>query len=266
MSESLYNIQQDMVNIFFELEENGGELTPELQQRLKITQDNLATKAKAYLDYIKELDVQIDAAKNEKARVNNLQQIRANKRKRLADSLIEAINNFGNLTKSGVRFVEGLTYKISARPSTVIELNTELIQVVINHFIEFTGEFYDNNLLGTDDLSLEDAANYITVMIVNNPEESHLLVNNDSNEGVEEYNRLTVDDLLAIKVNISIDTSIADLCQKKFGKLLEVCQDLDYLINVQSITDKTTVKNQMADPSKDIKIGNKLINYSLQIK
>lgn len=265
MSESLYNIQQDMVNIFFELEENGGELTPELQQRLKITQDNLATKAKAYLDYIKELDVQIDAAKNEKARVNNLQQIRANKRKRLADSLIEAINNFGNLTKSGVRFVEGLTYKISARPSTVIELNTELIQAAINHFIEFTGEFYDNNLLGTDDLSLEDAANYITVMIVNNPEESHLLINNNSEE-VEEYNRLTVDDLLAIKVNISVDTSIADLCQKKFGKLLEVCQDLDYLVNVQSITDKTTVKNQMADPAKDIKIGNKLINYSLQIK
>ena len=38
---SIYNITTELEDIFLELEENGGELTPELEERLTITQDNL---------------------------------------------------------------------------------------------------------------------------------------------------------------------------------------------------------------------------------
>ena len=37
---SIYNITTELEDIFLELEENGGELTPELEERLAITQDN----------------------------------------------------------------------------------------------------------------------------------------------------------------------------------------------------------------------------------
>ena len=38
---NIYNITAELEDIFLELEENGGELTPELEERLAITQDNL---------------------------------------------------------------------------------------------------------------------------------------------------------------------------------------------------------------------------------
>lgn len=41
---SIYNITAELEDIFLELEENGGELTPELEERLAITQDNLKEK------------------------------------------------------------------------------------------------------------------------------------------------------------------------------------------------------------------------------
>lgn len=45
---SIYNITAELEDIFLELEENGGELTPELEERLTITQDNLKEKLNNY--------------------------------------------------------------------------------------------------------------------------------------------------------------------------------------------------------------------------
>ena len=45
---SIYNITTELEDIFLELEENGGELTPELAERLAITQDNLKSKLDSY--------------------------------------------------------------------------------------------------------------------------------------------------------------------------------------------------------------------------
>lgn len=45
---SIYNITTELEDIFLELEENGGELTPELEERLAITQDNLKSKLDGY--------------------------------------------------------------------------------------------------------------------------------------------------------------------------------------------------------------------------
>lgn len=45
---SIYNITTELEDIFLELEENGGELTPELEERLTITQDNLKSKLDSY--------------------------------------------------------------------------------------------------------------------------------------------------------------------------------------------------------------------------
>ena len=38
---SIYNITTELEDIFLELEENGGELTSDLEDRLAITKDNL---------------------------------------------------------------------------------------------------------------------------------------------------------------------------------------------------------------------------------
>ena len=48
---NIYNITAELEDIFLELEENDGELTPELEERLAITQDNLKEKLNNYLCY-----------------------------------------------------------------------------------------------------------------------------------------------------------------------------------------------------------------------
>ena len=46
---SIYNITTELEDIFLELEENEGELTPELEKRLAITQESLKSKLDSYL-------------------------------------------------------------------------------------------------------------------------------------------------------------------------------------------------------------------------
>ena len=41
---SIFSIEADLEAIFMELEDNGGELTPELEDKLKITQENFENK------------------------------------------------------------------------------------------------------------------------------------------------------------------------------------------------------------------------------
>lgn len=49
---NIYNITAELEDIFLELEENGGELTPELEERLAITQDNLKSNLMVIVKHI----------------------------------------------------------------------------------------------------------------------------------------------------------------------------------------------------------------------
>ena len=70
---NIYNIQQDLLAIFDELEENGGELTPELEEQLNISQEEFRDKIKSYSNVIKMLENDIYNIKEEKARLSDLQ-------------------------------------------------------------------------------------------------------------------------------------------------------------------------------------------------
>ena len=44
---NIWQIQQDLLDIFNELEDNGGELTPELEEKLAVTQEDFKNKIKS---------------------------------------------------------------------------------------------------------------------------------------------------------------------------------------------------------------------------
>ena len=50
---NIWQIQQDLLDIFNELEDNGGELTPELEEKLAVTQEDFKNKIKSYGEVIK---------------------------------------------------------------------------------------------------------------------------------------------------------------------------------------------------------------------
>lgn len=60
---NIYNITAELEDIFLELEENGGELTPELEERLAITQDNLKSNLMVIVKHILYLILKLNLVK-----------------------------------------------------------------------------------------------------------------------------------------------------------------------------------------------------------
>lgn len=91
---TLYTISGDLLAVLNELEENGGELTPELEQALAITEGQFTEKAVDYGLAILNLEAMSEAAKAEKERLAGLQKFYENAKKRLSETLSGAMQAF----------------------------------------------------------------------------------------------------------------------------------------------------------------------------
>lgn len=80
---NLYSIEQELLNIFNELEDNGGELTPELEEKLKITEKDGRIKLENYCKFIKSIDADANACKEEYQRLSK-------KRKSYENNIVKA--------------------------------------------------------------------------------------------------------------------------------------------------------------------------------
>lgn len=68
----IFKIAQEFLDLLNEIEELEGELTPELEERLKINEANMAKKMEGYCKLILWYDTQIIAAKEETERLRKL--------------------------------------------------------------------------------------------------------------------------------------------------------------------------------------------------
>lgn len=68
----IFKIAQEFLDLLNEIEELEGELTPELEERLKINEANMAKKMEGYCKLILWYDTQILAAKEETERLRKL--------------------------------------------------------------------------------------------------------------------------------------------------------------------------------------------------
>lgn len=132
---NLYLIQEELLKLFNEIEENGGELTPELEEALAVKQEELVSKVKSYTDVIKSLKTDIGAIKEEKTRLDAYQKSKEKLIDRLTKVIVEAIDKFGDTTKSGTKFVSWDTGKVSIRKSQAIELDDDQIARFVDKFM-----------------------------------------------------------------------------------------------------------------------------------
>ena len=84
---NIFNIKQELLSIFNELEENDGELTPELEESLNIKQEEFKDKIKSYTNVVKMLENDIVGIKAEKARLNDLQKSKEKTIERQLDTI-----------------------------------------------------------------------------------------------------------------------------------------------------------------------------------
>jgi hypothetical protein len=107
MKKSLYEITNDYSQLMNEIEMNEGEITPELNEALTITEKELQTKSIAYLSVIKQSEAFISQLDEEIKRLQALKKRNNNLVDNLKSRLLDAVKLFGvfevGFTKFGTR-------------------------------------------------------------------------------------------------------------------------------------------------------------------
>ena len=116
---TLYQISEDQRALMAMLEETGGELTPELEEALAITEQNFVSKAENYGKAILHYKQMVAAAKAETDRIKAIQKTCENAIARMEERLRDAMILFDKPK------VEMATLKLSLRKSERVVIDDE---------------------------------------------------------------------------------------------------------------------------------------------
>lgn len=252
---NIYNIEKDLLSIFDELEDNEGELTPELEEKLIIKQDEFKAKIKSYSNIIKMLECDIKAIKEEKDRLNNLQKSKEKTIERLKKIMIDAIEMFGNSTKTGGKYIDYGTGKVSMRNTQAVEVEEDSVNRFINRFMTGLKWYSDNNQLSYGLLTPDDIISFA-----------------NTKSPVEEQDDVDIDiytmkDLDRLNANIDLDINIKDMISTEEGiSLLRGLLDYD-IFKLKAKADKKGIKDDVKSEEHFMPVYAKLVtNKSITIK
>lgn len=122
---NIFNIQQDYLGLMREIEEVEGELTPELEERLKINEEELEQKVKAYHHVIQHAKADVVVIDEEIARLNKIKQSKEGLQTRLKDVLLQTTLLFGYDGKTGNKKIDYDTLKLYTVNSESIMIRDE---------------------------------------------------------------------------------------------------------------------------------------------
>ena len=115
MEKSLYQITADQLELFNQIDEMEGELTPELEETLKINADNFQEKARGYIWHIKKLESDNITINEELNRLERIEKRNNKMIDRLKENMKFAIEIFGESQKVD-------TFTLSLRKSKSVEI------------------------------------------------------------------------------------------------------------------------------------------------
>lgn len=119
---TLFQLSADMAAIEDALLENGGELTPELEQAMQETEQSLAKKVDGYYSLILSIVAKKDVLKAEIDRLTKLKKVAENAEKRVKNHICETMGAFG------IDKLEGNFVKFSRGKSTSTETNDDQLR------------------------------------------------------------------------------------------------------------------------------------------
>lgn len=117
MSLTLFNVLEEYRDLIHEVQEAEGEVTPEMEQALAINQDNMVRKVSGYTKIMKFFDSQIEAAKDEKAKLDAFIKEKEANINRMKAMLLQAVLLYGTEDKKKIKRLEIGTIRLSTRKS-----------------------------------------------------------------------------------------------------------------------------------------------------
>lgn len=251
---SLYQISEDILRIFNEVELNEGEITDDKYNALTIKQEELKTKLDAYVKAIKSWEADEKALKDEKKRFNDRQNVFKNRIERLKAAALQAVLTFGEQGKSNM-FIELPTCRLFSRASKSVEVDESRISIFMEEFERYVRELVDADVLyAGKDVDLQGILDVINT-------------NCRATHG-EDFEPFTLNDLIALKINVSQTASVYDLF--KSGRALQLYGNEPIYTHMEVATSKDDWKT-IIDSSKIAgtsapTIAKVVVNQSLQIK
>ena len=230
---SIFNIQQDLYAIFDSIEENEGEITPELEEALTIKREEFSTKIQGYVAYIKQLELDNKGIKEEIARLKDLQKSKEKTIDNLKKIMAMAIDAFGDTNKSGTKFLDYGTGKVSIRKSDSIEVDEEGTKQFVNRFFRYFNQLHFTNTADQQELDVKDVIDFCNK------------TKQDDEEDIIETN-YTDDDLANLQASLDFKVNLKDLITNPDGlKLINSLLDYKVLATIKPSVDKTEVKKEV---------------------
>ena len=252
---NIYQIKQDLLAIFDELEENGGELTPELEEQLNISKEEFIDKIKSYSNVVKMLENDIANIKEEKTRLSDLQKSKEKSIERLKKIMVESIEMFGDTTKSGSKFIDFGTGKVSVRQIQVVEVEEDSIDRFANRLITGLKWYADNNQLEFGIIDTKDVIDYINTK---SPTEE---------EDCVDIDKLDIKDIDRLTASIDLDIDFKTIISTKTGINLIKALLKYNLFKIKAKADKKGIKDDAKSDEHYMPTYAKLVtNKSITIK
>lgn len=253
---NIWQIQQNLLDIFNELEENGGELTEELEQQLAISQEDFRSKVESYTNVIKSVKADIAAIDQESKRLADLKKSKTAMVDRLSKVIIEAVDRFGETTKNGGKFFDYGTGKVSIRNSQKIELDDDKAKCMANEYAKCIAF---ENMLG----AASNRENITHDEMIQRCKE-HKTTNLDI--VVDEPYDITREDIDYSSFDISITAGMEDmLCGQGYKAIKDLAEVFGKDIVITPKISKDRIKQAIIS-EEDISIGKIIPNKTLTIK
>lgn len=235
---SIYNIQQDLLEIFDQIEANDGEITPELEEQLCISQDEFEDKIRSYTGVIHQLECDLGAIKDEKARLDAIKKSKEKTIERLKQIMLEAIQMFGYTSKSGTKFIDYGTGKVSLRKSESVELDDDKLKVFTNRFIAYFNWLRYQNTFDQTEFDCKEITEYCNKASGNNFDEDKIIPD------------FTEDDMAKIQADLDFRISLKDIIATEEGRaLMRAILNYNTIVNAKPVVDKKALKDEIKSTS-----------------
>lgn len=249
---TLFSIQADLEAIFDTLEENGGELTPELEEALQVTQGNLNNKLQGYVNACKRTKLEITACKDEKKRITDVQKRNEKRLEAMNLAIRDAVLRFGQPNKSGNNFIDLGLNKITVSPFKAVIIDEEFIESVISLTTEFLNRLNDSD-------KLEEAYGDLETMIANMLEFVNKGMKDKFGEDVRE---VEMNDFATIQCSITVTDSLAGLIVDADKMVEALANNKAEIKNATSIT----YAKQLMEQGFDVQFASPSPEYTVLIK
>lgn len=254
MGRSIFDIDRELYALYDEIEEAGGEITPEIEEKLELNGQEMTNKVRSITNFINSLNADLLAIKSETDRLAKLKKSKENTITGLTNLVLFAIKNYGTEDKKGKKWIDWGTGKVGVRKSIAVELDDKKIDNLVDVLkTTVVNGIYTNTLHQADSIdpqAILDAA-----------------IHSAQIDGEITNGEVEIEDMDDVIVNITIPVSMGNLLQGDGYNLLAKMGDVTKDgWSFKPSVDKKAMKVKLTDEGCTSNIAKVVENDNLTIK